>query len=199
MEKSALAYWGWGDARPPPFTLVTITYKVGVYARAKRAYYFPYFISILYVFYVPNSNHTINSRWKQDYFTKKKTVLIWIWIQSDPLFTCKDPDPVLIFFLITLLFKLYTAIPLAQIVFYVLCSSTVVYVIRVILCEWLYGKFLLRGKCQDDSESYILCYNDCLERVLEMIKLYFCTVRTCTVHCTVYIFVSIVPWILKSV
>jgi hypothetical protein len=32
MEKSALA-----GARPPPFTLVTITYKVAVYAPAERA------------------------------------------------------------------------------------------------------------------------------------------------------------------
>jgi hypothetical protein len=36
MEKSALAGEGW-DARPPPFTPVTITYKVAVYAPAERA------------------------------------------------------------------------------------------------------------------------------------------------------------------
>jgi hypothetical protein len=39
------------------------------------------------------------------------------------------------------------------------------------------------------SESYTLCHNDCLERVLEMIKLYFCTVRTCTLY-NVYICVN---------
>jgi hypothetical protein len=35
MEKSALAGEG-GGARPPPFTLVTLTYKVAVYAPAER-------------------------------------------------------------------------------------------------------------------------------------------------------------------
>jgi hypothetical protein len=38
IEKSALA-----GARPPPFTLVTITYKVAVYALAERADTLPLF------------------------------------------------------------------------------------------------------------------------------------------------------------
>jgi hypothetical protein len=38
MEKSALA-----GARPPPFTLVTITYNVAVYAPAERADTLPLF------------------------------------------------------------------------------------------------------------------------------------------------------------
>ncbi len=37
-RKISPGWWGWegGGARPPPFTLFTITYKVAVYARAER-------------------------------------------------------------------------------------------------------------------------------------------------------------------
>ncbi len=42
MEKSALAGEGAG-ARPPPFTLFTIMYKVAVYAPAERADTLPLF------------------------------------------------------------------------------------------------------------------------------------------------------------
>jgi hypothetical protein len=47
MEKSTLAAWGVrvGGARPHPFTLVTITYKVAMYAPAERAVHSSYFVS----------------------------------------------------------------------------------------------------------------------------------------------------------
>ncbi len=52
IEKSALAGEG-GGARPPPYTLVTITYKVAVYAPAERAdalpvsHIYPYMYSVV--------------------------------------------------------------------------------------------------------------------------------------------------------
>ncbi len=50
-------WWGWGGARPPPFTISTITYKAVVYAPAKRSdtqlhipYFYYTFICTLWLF-----------------------------------------------------------------------------------------------------------------------------------------------------
>ncbi len=50
MEKSALP--GEGGARPPPFTIFTITYKAVVYAPAERADTVPLFLLYLYLYSV---------------------------------------------------------------------------------------------------------------------------------------------------
>ncbi len=51
MEKSAKPGEG-GGARPPPFTLFTITYKVVVYAPAERADTLPLFLLYPYMYSV---------------------------------------------------------------------------------------------------------------------------------------------------
>ena len=48
MEKLAQASKGAGGTRTPPFTISTITYKVEVYAPAKRADTLPIFLPYMY-------------------------------------------------------------------------------------------------------------------------------------------------------
>ncbi len=50
MEKLAQAGEGGGGARPPPFTISTITYKVVVYATAERAETLPLFLLYPYMY-----------------------------------------------------------------------------------------------------------------------------------------------------
>jgi hypothetical protein len=62
MEKLANAgedEGGGAPARPPSFTIVTITYKVAVYAPAERAdtVHFPYFISTPMYSVLPTFNN----------------------------------------------------------------------------------------------------------------------------------------------
>ncbi len=59
MEKSA-KHGGVGDARPPPFTISTITYKVVVYALAERADTLHLFLPYPYIYSV---GKTARRRW----------------------------------------------------------------------------------------------------------------------------------------
>jgi hypothetical protein len=52
MAKSAQPGEGGGGARPPPFTLSTITNKVVVYAPAERTDTLPLFLLYLYMYFV---------------------------------------------------------------------------------------------------------------------------------------------------
>jgi hypothetical protein len=55
--------WGWGDARPSPFTISTITYKVVGYAPAERAYTIPLSLLYLYMYSVSLINKNVYRRW----------------------------------------------------------------------------------------------------------------------------------------
>ncbi len=52
MEKLAQAGEGMGSARPPPFTTSTITYKIVVYAPAKREDTLPLVLLYPYMYFV---------------------------------------------------------------------------------------------------------------------------------------------------
>jgi hypothetical protein len=56
MEKLAQA--GEGGGRPPPFAISTITYKVVVYAPAKRADTLPLFLLYTYMYSVVRADET---------------------------------------------------------------------------------------------------------------------------------------------